>query len=165
MARSARKGGRIQPLPSAQDAKGEDNSYDLLITEADVGKRIDAFLASILPQELSRNRIKSLIQNGNVQLNQSLCDRPNQRLKQGDQIRIELPEPDDPAPKPEAIALDILYEDDSVIVINKPAGLVVHPAPGNWDGTLVNALIHHCGDTLRGIGGQKRPAFIKQCHV
>ena len=82
------------------------------------------------------------------------------RMAEGDRVTVEMPEPEPAAPQGEDIALDILHEDDQLIVINKPAGLVVHPGAGNWTGTLVNALIHHCGDSLSGIGGVKRPGIV-----
>ena len=85
---------------------------------------------------------------------------PSRKVAAGERFTIALPEPDDPEPKGEAIPLDILYEDADLIVINKPAGLVVHPGAGNWTGTLVNALIHHCGDSLSGIGGVRRPGIV-----
>ena len=85
---------------------------------------------------------------------------PNRKIAPGERVAVAVPEPDDPEPKGEAIALDILYEDADIVVINKPAGLVVHPGAGNWTGTLVNALIHHCGDSLSGIGGVRRPGIV-----
>ncbi len=85
---------------------------------------------------------------------------PNYRLTPGDEVNVVLPAPEDPVPKPEDIPLDVVFEDDHLIVIDKPAGLVVHPAAGHWTGTLVNALIHHCGASLSGIGGVRRPGIV-----
>ena len=132
-----------------------------LITDSEAaGKRLDAWLSARLAPELSRNRIQSLIGDGQVKVNGQIVREAKHKLREGANVEISLPEAEDPAPRGEAIALDILYEDKDVIVINKPAGLVVHPGNGNWTGTLVNALIHHCGDTLSGIGGVKRPGIV-----
>jgi len=124
------------------------------------GSRLDQWLASALAPELSRNRIQALVREGAVTLNDRLVTEPKQKVSEGDVCRIVMPEPEPPEPQPEDIPLDILYEDDSLIVINKPVGLVVHPGPGNWTGTMVNALIHHCGDSLSGIGGVRRPGIV-----
>ncbi len=85
---------------------------------------------------------------------------PKYRVNSGEELALELPEPEEAEPTPEDIPLTIVYEDDHLVVIDKPAGLVVHPGPGNWSGTLVNALLHHCGDSLSGIGGVKRPGIV-----
>jgi 23S rRNA pseudouridine1911/1915/1917 synthase len=122
--------------------------------------RLDAWLTAQLGEEFSRSRIKALIKEGQVLLKGEVVTDPQRKVRAGDSFEITLPEPEDPAPKGEAIPLDILYEDEDVIVISKPAGLVVHPGPGNWTGTLVNALIHHCGDSLSGIGGVRRPGIV-----
>jgi len=122
--------------------------------------RLDAWLTSVLEGEFSRNRIKALIEQGAVSLNGKVITEPKKKIAGGDTVEIDLPEPEDPEPKGEDIPLDVLYEDDDLIVIAKPAGLVVHPGAGNWTGTLVNALIHHCGDSLSGIGGVKRPGIV-----
>lgn len=121
--------------------------------------RLDAILAQ-LHDGLSRNRLKELILSGAVSVNGKAVLEPKHKVKPGDELVLDAPPPEDPEPKAENIPLDILYEDDCLIVINKPAGLVVHPAPGAPDGTLVNALIYHCGDTLSGIGGVKRPGIV-----
>lgn len=122
--------------------------------------RLDAWITSMLDGEFSRSRIKALIEQGAVTLNERPIDEPKRKVAAGDRVTLDLPEPEDPQPKGENIPLTVLYEDADLIVIAKPAGLVVHPAAGNWTGTLVNALIHHCGDTLSGIGGVKRPGII-----
>ena len=123
------------------------------------GGRLDAMLAKA-QDALSRNRIKDLILGGAVTVDDRPIAEPKYRLKAGETIVLVAPPPEDPEPQPENIALDILYEDDSLIVINKPVGMVVHPAPGSPSGTLVNALIFHCGDSLKGIGGVKRPGIV-----
>lgn len=121
--------------------------------------RLDAFLASRDTRH-SRNRFKGLIKTGCVRIDGQTLEEPNFRVNAGQDVESELPPPQDPVPEGEAIPLDIVYEDADLIVINKPAGLVVHPAAGNWSGTLVNALIHHCGDQLSGIGGVRRPGIV-----
>jgi len=123
------------------------------------GERLDKYLAS-QAEELSRTRIKNLMLEGQVLLNKIMCDSPSHKLRSGDEIEINVPVPRDDTPLPEDIPLDIIYEDDALIVINKPVGLVVHMGAGHADGTLVNALLHHCGDTLSGIGGVKRPGIV-----
>ena len=133
---------------------------ELIADSEAVGKRLDAWLSARLAPDLSRNRIQSLIGDGQVSVDGKVVREAKHKLRDGASIAIVMPEPEDPAPKGEAIALDILFEDRDLIVINKPAGLVVHPGNGNWTGTLVNALIHHCGDTLSGIGGVKRPGIV-----
>ncbi|NRP69879.1 Ribosomal large subunit pseudouridine synthase D [Ensifer psoraleae] len=136
-----------------------DNRKVLKADESAAG-RLDAFLTAALSGEFSRNRIKSLIEQGAVSINGSTIIEPKRKVHPGDVFEIALPEPEDPEPKGEEIALDVLYEDDDLIVLVKPAGLVVHPGAGNWTGTLVNALIHHCGDSLSGIGGVRRPGIV-----
>ena len=137
----------------------EDNAWEVVAGPDDAGKRIDAFLAGALAL-FSRNRIKDLILEGAVQLNDKPCTEPKTRLRDGDKAVLVAPPPVEAEPQPENIPLDILYEDEHLIVIDKPAGMVVHPAPGSPSGTLVNALIHHCGASLTGIGGVKRPGIV-----
>ena len=119
--------------------------------------RIDRHLVRALP-EFSRSRIQQLIRAGFVRLN-GATTRPHQVVRTGDQIELEQPPSEKIETKPEAIPLEILYEDDDLIVINKPAGLTVHPGPGHREHTLVNALLHHC-PTLSGIGGKERPGIV-----
>jgi len=121
------------------------------------GKRLDAWLAAKQPEH-SRSRWQSLIQAGNVTVNGTAAKR-NHKLLKGDRVEWTIPEPVASEVLPEDIPLDVLYEDAHIVVINKPAGLVVHPAAGNEDGTLVNALLHHCSD-LAGIGGERRPGIV-----
>lgn len=124
------------------------------------GQRLDRFLAAVLAGEVSRSRLKMLIEDGRVTVNGAVVREPRRAIRQGDVAHVDLPPPADPEPQPEAIALSVLHEDDALIVIGKPAGMVVHPGAGNPTGTLVNALIHHCGDTLSGIGGVRRPGIV-----
>ncbi len=123
------------------------------------GERLDRFLSTALPG-LSRSRLKALIEAGHVRLDAATIGDPNRRVKPGQALSVALPPPAPAEPAAQAIALQVVFEDRHLIVIDKPAGLVVHPAPGNQDGTLVNALIAHCGDSLSGIGGVRRPGIV-----
>jgi 23S rRNA pseudouridine1911/1915/1917 synthase len=126
---------------------------------ADAGSRLDRLLAARLP-ELSRSRLKALILAGQVGIGGRTIRDPGRRVNAGDIISVALPPAEPAKPAPEAIPLPIVYEDADLIVIDKPPGLVVHPAPGHRGGTLVNALIAHCGESLSGIGGIKRPGIV-----
>jgi 23S rRNA pseudouridine1911/1915/1917 synthase len=131
-----------------------------VVVEGDEGfVRLDRVLAARRP-ELSRSRLKALILAGNVSIGAAAIRDPAYHVAKGDTITIDVPEAVAAEPEGEAIALDIVYEDDDIIVINKPKGLVVHPAAGHETGTLVNALIAHCGMSLSGIGGVKRPGIV-----
>lgn len=141
------------------DSQAQPDRVALVVGE-DEGGRLDAWLAGALGPELSRSRIKALIEAGAVAVNGLAVPQAKHKIKPGDEIRLVVPEPEDAEPAGEDIPLDILYEDDSLVVLNKQAGLVVHPGAGNWNGTLVNALIHHCGDSLSGIGGVRRPGIV-----
>jgi 23S rRNA pseudouridine1911/1915/1917 synthase len=123
------------------------------------GSRLDAFIAEAMPA-LSRTRAKALILAGAVEIDGMPVTEPRRSLSAGEEIAVRVPPPRPATPTPEAIALDIVYEDAELIVIDKPAGLVVHPAAGNETGTLVNALIAHCGASLSGIGGVMRPGIV-----
>ena len=129
-------------------------------TREAAGGRIDRVLAGALA--LSRSRVRRLIESGAVSLGGAAetIVEPSYRVKPGQTFAVIVPESADPAPAGESIPLAVQYEDDDVIVIDKQAGLVVHPAPGNPSGTLVNALIAHCGDSLSGIGGVRRPGIV-----
>lgn len=129
------------------------------VTAEEAGRRLDKWLSERLP-ELSRTRLKGLIDDGRVaSAGQTITDA-SARVKCGQSFEISLP-PDRPAdPEPQAMDLTVVYEDDDLIVIDKPAGLVVHPAPGSPDHTLVNALLAHCGPSLSGIGGVRRPGIV-----
>ncbi|HEV2506163.1 MAG TPA: RluA family pseudouridine synthase [Mesorhizobium sp.] len=133
---------------------------ELKAGEDAAGQRLDQWLAAQLAPELSRSRIQALIKQGAVRIADQRIDEVKRKLAAGDLISVEMPEPEPAEPQGEDIPLDVLYEDDALIVINKPAGLVVHPGAGNWTGTLVNALIHHCGASLSGIGGVRRPGIV-----
>ncbi|MBY8974225.1 RluA family pseudouridine synthase [Rhodobacteraceae bacterium NNCM2] len=135
----------------------------LNIAVEDAGQRLDKALAkaaSDLPG-LSRSRIAQLIDQGALadQSGATVTDA-KRKVKAGETWYLALPAPVDAEPQAEAIPLDIVHEDDDLIVVNKPAGMVVHPAPGSETGTLVNALLHHCGDSLSGIGGERRPGIV-----
>ena len=122
------------------------------------GLRLDAALAALLP-ELSRSAVQRLLEDGAVTLDGRPV-RKNAKLPAGTVLNVEIPEAKPTENPAQDIPLDVVYEDDDVIFVNKPKGLVVHPAPGHPDGTLVNALIHHCGDSLSGVGGEKRPGIV-----
>jgi 23S rRNA pseudouridine1911/1915/1917 synthase len=126
---------------------------------ADAGGRVDRLLAARLPT-LSRSRLKALIEQGCLTSAGATIVEPSYRVKPGQTFAIIVPEPAPARPAAQAIALDIVYEDPDLVVLDKPAGLVVHPAPGNPDRTLVNALLAHCGDSLTGIGGERRPGIV-----
>src|SRR4051794_30531204 len=131
-----------------------------VIVAGDEGSvRLDRVLPVRSP-ELSRSRLKALILAGHVAIKGAAIRDPAYHVAKGDTITIDVPEAVAPEPGAEAIALDIVHEDDDIIVINKPKGLVVHPAAGHETGTLVNALIAHCGISLSGIGGVKRPGIV-----
>lgn len=144
---------------SQEDPAGSDADFELTVAPEETGKRLDAVLAAHL-DTVSRNRIQALIKAGHVTMDGRKIVEPKHRVNEDNCITLVLPEPEDPEPKGEAIPLSVVFEDEHLIVIDKPAGLVVHPGAGNWTGTLVNALIHHCGDSLSGIGGIKRPGIV-----
>ena len=142
---------------TALEFEGEEVEF---VVDAELaGGRLDAVLAKA-HDVLSRSRLKDLILNGAVAINGATVSEPKYRVVAGETITLLAPPPEDADPLPQDIPLDILYEDDQLIVINKPVGMVVHPAPGSYDGTLVNALLFHCGDSLQGIGGVKRPGIV-----
>ena len=121
------------------------------------GVRLDAFLSA--DGALTRSQAARLIAEGRVRVNGKPAAK-SARLSGGETVTVDVPHLRETALPPQDIPLDVVYEDDDVIVVNKPTGLVVHPAPGHPDGTLVNALLHHCGDSLSGIGGEKRPGIV-----
>ena len=130
----------------------------ITITAEESGERIDALLARALPS-LSRSQLQKLLEQGAVTLDGRGLKK-NFRCSAGECYELILPEPDDLPLIPQNIPLDVVYEDEDLIVVNKVRGMVVHPAPGHPDGTLVNALLWHCGDSLSGIGGQRRPGIV-----
>ena len=128
------------------------------ITCNDGGERLDVFLAANL-SGLTRNAAQKLIETGHVTIDNAVT-RKNRKTSSGEIYTVTQDEPEDPTAMPQDIPLDVIFEDQDVIVINKPRGMVVHPAPGHRDGTLVNALLGHCGSSLSGIGGIKRPGIV-----
>lgn len=131
-------------------------SQELIVT--DDGGRMDLWLSDRIT-DLSRSRLQKIIESGQVTLNQEICTQKKTILKSGDVINIDIPPPVTSSVIAQSIPLDVVYEDEYLIVINKPANFVVHPSPGHQDGTLVNALLAHCPD-LQGIGGVERPGIV-----
>ena len=137
----------------------EEEKLTVRSTEENHGERLDRFLASSFP-ERSRSRLKSLIQDGHVTCEGGTIADPSYRVKQDESFQVEIPASKPAIPLPENIPLEVIYEDEYLLVLNKPSGMVVHPAPGAESGTLVNALLYHCGESLSGIGGVKRPGIV-----
>ena len=131
----------------------------MTVGDGDAGRRLDAWLAGAVP-DLSRSRAKALIAGGAVAIGGATIEEPKRPVKPGERVVVALPAPVPAEPEGEAIPLEVVYEDDALIVVDKPPGLVVHPAAGNQTGTLVNALIAHCGPSLSGIGGVMRPGIV-----
>ncbi|NHK28864.1 RluA family pseudouridine synthase [Parvularcula flava] len=144
------------------EADGNDGGdpVTLRVSDVEAKMRLDKWLVLHLP-ELSRARIKSLIEKDEaLQKDGETFTNASWKIREGETYTLTPPPIEDAIPKPEDIHLTVLYEDEHLIVIDKAAGMVVHPAAGNWSGTLVNALLHHCGDTLSGIGGVARPGIV-----
>ena len=144
-----------------QQKEWPDSRTELVVTAGETPKRLDVFLANREPM-LSRSALQRLILDGRITIN-GLPVKPSQKIKPGDRIVLQIPRPEPLEMKPEPIPLDVLYEDEAILVLNKPAGLVVHPAPGHWSGTLVNALLHHFDSphgSLSTIGGKERPGLV-----
>lgn len=133
--------------------------FNVTINADYAGIRLDKWLSDAIAS-LTRSRLKALIEGGALSRDGTVFTDPSWKMREGEHYFLKIPPVEDPTPKGEDIPLDVHYEDDALIVINKPAGMVVHPAAGNWTGTLVNALIAHCGDTLSGIGGVARPGIV-----
>jgi 23S rRNA pseudouridine1911/1915/1917 synthase len=129
------------------------------VTEDEAGMRLDRLLSQHA-HDLSRSRITALIKDGAAATQTRVIREPSYTVKHGDRVELVLPEVKEATVEPEAIPLDVLHEDEDVIVFIKPVGMVVHPAPGHARGTLVNALLHHCGESLSGIGGVMRPGIV-----
>ncbi len=130
----------------------------LNVSDSDKGARIDKFISDNV-EELTRSAVQGLMEKGKI----LVCGKSvskNYKLRDGDTVEVEIPEPEPMDALPEDIPLDIVYEDSDLLVVNKPKGMVVHPAHGNHSGTLVNALLHHCGDSLSGINGVIRPGIV-----
>ncbi|MBM4128322.1 MAG: RluA family pseudouridine synthase [Nitrospira sp.] len=134
---------------------------EFVITSGEQPKRLDVFLVN-RERDISRSALQRLIELGRIRVNEEVV-KPSQKIRPGDKITMDVPKPEPLALKGEAIPLEVLFEDDYLLVLNKPAGIVVHPAPGNWTGTLVNALLHHfqtSGGTVSTIGGKERPGLV-----
>ena len=129
----------------------------LTVSPEEAGQRLDAYLASVT--ELTRSAAVRLIEEELVTVNGKSPNK-KEKVKAGDTVNVSLPEPEPDVAIPQNIPLDIIYEDEDILVVNKPCGMVVHPAAGNPDGTLVNAILYHCGDSLSGIGGVIRPGIV-----
>ncbi len=134
-----------------------ENIVVLTVLEDDVGKRIDAYISE--KTDITRSAAQKIAESGGVTVSSKAVAK-NYKLRLGDEIEIELPEVEPYEAEAENIPLDIIYEDSDIIVVNKPSGMVVHPAAGNYSGTLVNALLYHCKDSLSGIGGVARPGIV-----
>ncbi len=150
-------GSELEALMAEPEA--EDEEFAVAVDADLAGGRLDAVLAKALPT-FSRNRVKDLILAGAVAINGQTAGEPKTKVKLGDALVLVAPPPEDADPEPEDIPLDVLEEDADIIVIDKPAGMVVHPAPGSARGTLVNALLFHCEGKLPGINGVKRPGIV-----
>ncbi|MBA4750241.1 MAG: RluA family pseudouridine synthase [Alphaproteobacteria bacterium] len=135
------------------------HSFEFTLEEGTAKVRLDAILQSNVP-DLSRTRLKSLIEEGHVLVDGAPCLAASLKVKAGMKIHVTVPENKPMTLTPQSMDLDIIFEDDDILVLNKPVGLVVHPAPGHPDKTLVNALLAHCGGTLSGIGGIERPGIV-----
>ena len=142
-----------------QDRAPPAGSFTTVAAPAARGQRLDRFLADAIGT-LSRSRVKALIEQGLARSDGRVLSEPAEPVRPGATYVLDLPPPAPATPQPQAIPFTILYEDADLIVLDKPAGLVVHPAPGNQDGTLVNALLAHCGEQLTGIGGERRPGIV-----
>jgi len=136
-----------------------ETAMEFMVAPDYAGERLDKYLGTQC-SDLSRARLQGLVKEGAVFVNGKACTQNSYKVEEGDQIALEAPALKEPEPEPEDIPLDIFYEDEALLVINKPAGLVVHPGAGNITGTLVNALLYHCGDSLSGIGGVIRPGIV-----
>lgn len=134
------------------------DNFEITVEESDIDRRIDVFLANKL-ESFSRSYIQDLIKKGKVTINGKAV-KANYRLREGESVVLDIPKLEPLEILPENIPLDILYEDDDVILVNKPKGMVVHPAAGHYSGTLVNALLYHCKDNLSGINGVLRPGIV-----
>ncbi len=145
--------------PPTNEPAAAERVLSATVEAADQGERLDRLLARRFG-DLSRTRLKHLVEAGRVSVDGATIKDPSLRVKPGQRCELTVPAPVADAPEAQAMALDIRYEDADLLVLEKPAGLVVHPAPGNPDQTLVNALLAHCGESLAGIGGVRRPGIV-----
>lgn len=144
------------------DRRKEDSlidKYRFEIEKEDAGKRMDSVLTGLM-KGVSRSHIQNLFDMGGIRVNDAQCISKNTKAQEGDIVEVSVPEPVELKIEGENIPLDIVYEDDDVLVVNKPRGMVVHPAVGNINGTLVNAIMYHCGDRLSSINGVVRPGIV-----
>ena len=135
------------------------NIINIIVKDEENGSRIDTFISK-KEKELSRTRIKKLIIDKNLKLNNLIVINPSQKIVAGDEIILVIPEPKKASLKPYNFKIDIVYEDDDLLVLNKPAGIIMHPGAGNYENTIVNALVNHCGKSLSNIGGELRPGIV-----
>ena len=141
----------------SDELERESNQIELVASDSDAGSRLDSFVSD--NTELSRSAAARLIEDGAV-LVDNKAETKKYKVRAGDTVSVLVPEPIPTEAAPENIPINIIYEDDDIIVVNKEQGMVVHPAPGNYSGTLVNALLYHCGESLSGIGGVVRPGIV-----
>ena len=146
-------------MASGQETGESEIEIAIAVSDAETGMRLDRLLTQRL-EGLSRMRVQALIRSGAVKCARQTIGDPGHRVKPGQSYEVLVPPPEPASPAAEAIALNVVYEDGDLIVIDKPAGLVVHPAPGHAEGTLVNALLAHCKESLSGIGGVRRPGIV-----
>lgn len=137
----------------------KETTYEFTVPEECSGSRVDVVSARLCPEPLTRSAAQKLLQEGNITVNDNPVSK-NYKVASGDRLRISIPAPSSLEAKAQDIPLSIVFEDDDLLVVDKPKGMVVHPAPGNPDGTLVNALLYHCGDSLSGINGVIRPGIV-----
>ncbi|MCB4771975.1 RluA family pseudouridine synthase [Ancylobacter sp. Lp-2] len=149
----------LEDFEDADDAAVAGTRLDITAAPGDEGLRLDRMLVRHLP-DMSRTRLQALLAEGHLARDGKPVTGGSTRVAAGTHFVLTLPPPEPAEPIAQAIPLAIVYEDDDLIVVDKPAGMVVHPAPGNPDGTLVNALLYHCGDSLSGVGGVRRPGIV-----
>ena len=137
----------------------KEKTYTVCVEKNKCGLRLDKVLVDTF-EEFSRTRIQDLIIKGCVSLNREAAVSPSLKVREGDVFKINVPPPSEAIPAPQKIFLEVIFEDNNLVVLNKPSGLVVHPGAGNPDGTLVNALLEYCGSSLSGIGGVLRPGIV-----
>jgi len=143
---------------SVSDQEQLESTLEWIAGAEDRGERIDKFITESLEEDVSRTQVQQWIKDGHLTVNGATV-KANYKIAEGDRLLLTIPEPEELNLEPEPIPLEVVYEDSDVIVVNKPRGLVVHPAPGHYSGTLVNALLYHCND-LSGINGVMRPGIV-----